>query len=165
MTPRRELAATVLGCLAGAGLALFSATRTWSVEVLPRPQPLSPQRITHTGGPLPAALAVVALAGAGALLATRGAGRLAVGVLLGLSGLGIAAGGARGLPGAWPVLCVLGGVAVAAAGAATVVRGRGWQSMGTRYERAADVPSRIGPGSEKELWDALDRGEDPTVER
>jgi hypothetical protein len=168
MTPRRELALTVLGCLAGAGLALFSATRTWSAELIPRPQPLPAQRVTQTGGPLPSALAVAALAGAGALLATRGAGRLAVGVLLMLSGVGITVGGARGLPGAWPALCVAGGVAVLAAGAATVVRGRGWLSMGTRYERATapDAPSRTGrPSTGKDLWDALDRGEDPTVER
>jgi hypothetical protein len=125
--------------------------------VTARPAPLSPQRVAHTGGAVLSALAVVALAGAGALLATRGAVRLAVGVVLAVTGLGIVAGATRGLPAAWPALCAVGGLAVAAVGALAVVRGRGWPGMDTRYERAE-------PQRSDDLWAALDRGEDPTRE-
>lgn len=171
MSPRRELALAVLGCLAGAGLALFAATRTWVVEVVARPAPLPAQRTALTGGsllPWLPALAVVALAGAGALPATRRAGRALVGLLLVASGLGVAVGGGYGLvavagvAAVWPALCVLGGLAVAAAGAAAVVRGRRWHTMGTRYERPAHRPAPGSGTTASELWDALDRGEDPT---
>jgi len=157
MTPRRELASAVLVDLAGAGLALFAATRTWAVEVTARPAPLPPVRTAETGGAVLSALGVVALAGAGALLATRGRGRTVVGVLLAGIGLGIVAGAVPGLPAGWPALCAAGGLAVAAAGAFAVARGHGWPHMGTRYERAA---SRTDP--DRDLWEALDRGEDPT---
>ncbi|HEX6497545.1 MAG TPA: Trp biosynthesis-associated membrane protein [Micromonosporaceae bacterium] len=168
---RRELTYTVLGCLVGAGLALLSASRTWSVEVTARPAPLPPLRQPHTGAALAAwlpALALVALAGAGALLATRRSGRVAVGILLVLCGLGIAAGGGYGLaevPGAsagWPVVALLGGVLVVAAGLVATAHGRRWPSMGGRYERDAGSGSTGRGGGERDAWDALDRGEDPT---
>jgi hypothetical protein len=174
MTPRRELALAVLGCLAGAGLALFAATRTWAVEVVARPAPLPAQRAAHTGGsllPWLPALAVVSLAGVGALPATRRAGRTLVGLLLVAAGLGVAAGGGYGLAATadvaavWPALCVLGGLAVTASGAAAVVLGRRWHSMGTRYERRARRPEPSRPATASELWEALDRGEDPTADR
>jgi hypothetical protein len=170
MTGRRQLAYAVLGCLAGAGLALFAVTRTWIVEVVPRPAPLPSIRTARTGGDvltwLPA-LAAAGLAAAGALLATRAAARRALGVLLLLVGLGIAIGAGYAAathdvvnPG-WPVLSVLGGLAVAAAGAAAVTRGQSWPAMGARYERPATrSDERPAPTS---AWDALDRGEDPTV--
>jgi uncharacterized membrane protein (TIGR02234 family) len=55
-------------------------------------------------------------------------------------------------------------------GGLAVRRGRGWPSMGSRYERpgvprtpAEDRPQYIGPSrSDVAMWDALDRGEDPT---
>lgn len=171
-THRREFALAVLGCLAGAGLALFAATRTWAVEVTARPAPLPALRAPQSGAvlvPWLPALAVVALAGAGALPATRRAGRGAVAVLLLAAGLGVAAGGGYGLAAvaqvaAWPALCVLGGLAVAAAAASAVVRGRRWPAMGTRYERAARTAAPTGARTGTEMWDALDRGEDPTAD-
>src|SRR5690606_8421929 len=72
--PRRQLAVAMLCCVAGAGLAAFAATRTWSVETTAR-GPLPGLRAAHTGGellPWLPALALAGLAGAGALLATRG---------------------------------------------------------------------------------------------
>ena len=71
---RRALTYAVLLCVAGAGLALATATRTWAVEVTLRPAPLPAVRETSTGAtllPWLPALALVGLAGAGALLATR----------------------------------------------------------------------------------------------
>ena len=82
MSRRRELVLAVVGCTAGAALALYAASRTWTVAVHPRPAPLPPVRQTRTGADLAPwlpALALVGLAGAGALVATRGVARLAVG--------------------------------------------------------------------------------------
>ncbi|MEQ4304511.1 Trp biosynthesis-associated membrane protein [Plantactinospora sp. B6F1] len=184
VTGRRELTYTVLLCLLGAGLAVFAATRTWSVELTARPAPLPPGRVTRTGGdllPWLPALALVGLAATGAVLGTRGIGRRLVGGLLALVGVGLAAGaGYAGLgtdtevAAGWPLLCALGGLLAGAAGAFTAVRSGGWPVMGARYERGRSA----GAGPESPLltpdgrvdgrrtaaaWDALDRGEDPTV--
>ncbi|HKS98852.1 MAG TPA: Trp biosynthesis-associated membrane protein, partial [Rugosimonospora sp.] len=94
-------------------------------------------------------------------------------------GLGVAAGGGYGLASvagvrvAWPVLCLPAGMLVAAAGMFAAVRGRSWPALGARYERPRAVPQisaveedqvqRIGPSpSDVAMWDALDRGEDPS---
>jgi Tryptophan-associated transmembrane protein (Trp_oprn_chp) len=183
---RRLLTYTVVLCVAGAGLALFAATRTWAVEVTPRPAPLPALRDARTGGDVVAwlpGLALVGLAGAGAVLATRGLARTAVGGALVLCGAGVLAGAVpHAGDGLWPVLCALGGAALAAGGGLTAVRGRGWPALGARYERRApDVAgSRVlrerageeerralrdrapGSGGTVAAWDALDRGEDPT---
>ncbi|MEV1157384.1 Trp biosynthesis-associated membrane protein [Micromonospora chokoriensis] len=186
---RRELTYAVLLCLAGAGLALWAATRSWSVELTVRPAPLPPVRDTRSGaGLLPwlPALAVVALAGGGAVLATRGRVRRVLGGLLGVLGLAVAAGGGYGLVAdvggsvsrQWPALCLLGGLLAAAGGWWTALRGGSWPAMGARYERPArsgpeTVSAPAGPeGSSTSLagrrtteaWDALDRGEDPTAD-
>jgi uncharacterized membrane protein (TIGR02234 family) len=182
---RRRLAYTLGWCLAGAGLALFALSRVWSVQVTARPG-LSDLRTARTGGaemPWLPALALVALAGAGALLATRGVARRAVGVLLAVVGVAMAVGAVAGRigldPGAagagatmWPVMCVLGAAAVTLGGWRTVRHGHRWPAMGARYERptarratgtgepaAVDQPR----ADTRDAWDALDRGEDPTV--
>ncbi|MEU8285891.1 Trp biosynthesis-associated membrane protein [Micromonospora sp. NPDC048905] len=186
---RRELTYAVLLCLVGAALALWAATRTWSVELTVRPAPLPPVRDTHSGaGLLPwlPALALVTLAGGGALLATRGRLRQVLGALLGVLALAVAAGGGYGLgvdvdgsvSRQWPVLCLLGGLLAAAGGFWTAVRGGGWPAMGARYERpartapqavpaptgASESPAPMAGRRTTEAWDALDRGEDPTAE-
>ncbi|MEO3778982.1 Trp biosynthesis-associated membrane protein [Micromonospora sp. B11E3] len=180
---RRELTYAVLLCLAGAGLALWASTRTWAVELTARPAPLPPVRAARTGaGLLPwlPALAVVALAGGGAVLATRAVVRRLLGALLLALGVAVAAGGGYGLVAAfggevsrrWPALCLVGGLLAAAGGALTALRGGGWPAMGARYERrarpAVDAPTgpAAGPVTGRrttEAWDALDRGEDPTA--
>ncbi|MER5702922.1 Trp biosynthesis-associated membrane protein [Micromonospora sp. NPDC002296] len=172
----------VLLCLAGAGLALWASTRTWSVELTVRPTPLPPVREARTGaGLLPwlSALAVVGLAGGGAVLATRGVLRRLIGVLLLALGVAVAAGGGYGLVAAfdgevsrqWPALCLAGGLLAGAGGALTALRGAGWPAMGARYDRparrvAVDPGPAAGPVTGRrttEAWDALDRGEDPTA--
>ena len=90
---RRELAVAVLLCAAGAGLALFAGSRTWLVETVVRPAPLGPVSTPARGQrscPALPALSLVALAGAGALLATRGWGRRLVGALILVGGLAAA---------------------------------------------------------------------------
>jgi len=160
---RRELALAVLVAAAAAGLALYAASRTWRVDVTVRPAPLSAIRTARAGGallpPLPA-LALVALAGAGALLATRGRARAAVSTLIAACGLGIVGAAAYALAALdgvgplWPAVCLVGGAAVTGVGAVALRRGSGWPALGARYDRR--------PDPEPPLWDALDRGEDPT---
>ncbi|MEU0080168.1 Trp biosynthesis-associated membrane protein [Micromonospora tulbaghiae] len=171
---RRELAYAVLLCLAGAGLACWAVTRTWAVEVTARGS-LPSGRAGRTGTellPWVLALTYVGLAGGGAVLATRGRLRRLLGVLLATVGVAVTVGGGIGLTETgvsrqWPALVLAGGLALAAGGAFTALRGDGWPAMGARYERRsapADEPGR--PAVERgtrDAWDALDRGEDPTV--
>ncbi|MFF5172137.1 Trp biosynthesis-associated membrane protein [Micromonospora sp. NPDC000089] len=179
---RRELTYAVLLCLAGAGLAWWASTRTWSVELTARGS-LPTARQARTGAdllPWLSALALVGLAGGGAVLATRGRVRRLLGALLALLGAAVAAGGGYGLVAAfggavsrqWPALCLLGGVLVGCGGLLTAARGGRWPAMGARYDRPA--PASPGPATggpvgaaggrgTREAWDALDRGEDPTV--
>ncbi|ASW57852.1 hypothetical protein CIK06_20140 [Plantactinospora sp. KBS50] len=171
---RRGLAYAVGLLAAGAGLALYAATRTWAVQTLARP-PLPPNRVGQTGAdllPWLPALAVVALAGAGALLATRGRWRRLFGAALALVGLAVAAGGGYGLAGpagagpGWPALCLLGGLVAAGGAGLAAGYGHRWPAMGARYERAAARPvpgGRATGRNTREFWDALDRGEDPTT--
>ena len=90
----------------------------------------------------------------------------------------------------WPAACVLGGAMIVAAGVAAARDGHRWPVMGSRYERGTVSPPPAEPGagsgplaaaghtrphdpSEQQLeatqlnpraaWDALDRGDDPTV--
>ncbi|WFE41401.1 Trp biosynthesis-associated membrane protein [Micromonospora sp. WMMD998] len=173
---RRELAYALLLCLAGAGLAAWAATRTWSVEPTTRGA-LPPGERTRTGAellPWVPALAYVGLAGGGAVLATRGRLRRLLGALLAAVGLAVTVGGGVGVgePGVsrhWPALVLAGGLALAVGGALTGWRGGGWPAMGARYERR---PGSTGPADAdrpavergtRDAWDALDRGEDPTV--
>jgi uncharacterized membrane protein (TIGR02234 family) len=156
----RRLAPAAIACLAGAALALYGATRVWSVRVTPRPG-LSDLRADTTGAqaqPWLIALALIALAGTGALLATRGLTRRLLGGLIAAAGLGVAVAalaGRAGLdPGAagtgatgWPIVCVLGGALVVLAGASAARHGHVWPAMGARYERRAVPPPRPGPGA------------------
>lgn len=159
---RRALALAVALCAVGSAVAWFAATRTWNETVTHRVAPLPPSTAAQTGDqvmPGLAALAVVGLAGAGAILATRGLARRLVGVLLMLVGLGLAGAGLVGAGAAqtwWPVLCAAGGLFVLAGGLFTVARGQRWPHMGSRYDRR---PSTREP----DAWTALDRGEDPTL--
>jgi hypothetical protein len=145
VTSRRQFTLAVLACAAAAGIALFAASRTWLVEVTARPDPLPALTTLRTGGslvPLLPALALVGLAGAGGLLATRGRARVAVAVVIALVGLGIPASlyGVVARPGVtvgWVVVAMAAGLAVAGVGALAVRRGGSWPTMGSRYEVAA----------------------------
>ena len=95
---RRSYLLSLLACLAGAGLAAYAATRTWSVLVTERPG-MSDLRVVRTGAdvaPSLIGLALVGLAGAGALLATHGWVRRSLGGLLVLVGAGVTTGAILG---------------------------------------------------------------------
>ena len=186
---RREPLLAALLCLLGAFLVLVSAGRVWvRADLVPTPL-LPPQALAVTGSDLLAGLSALGLAGlAGvlALAATRGRGRLVVGAVL------LAVGGtvaglvlqriATGLTDAalrtpfvraagadiastsvtgWPWLCLLGGLLLASAGLLVAVRGRRWHALGRRYE--APAARAAEPAGERDLWEALDRGDDPTA--
>ena len=187
---RKEMVGAVLLCVAGAGLALFAGSRAWLVEIMARPAPLGPVSTARTGLDLVPALAgvsLVALAGAGAVLATRSWGRRLVGALIvvgGLTaaGLALSALGHDGVAVGWVLTASAGGLMAAVGGAFALVRGAAWPRLGARYERPAmtvdrprlsepptDGSDQVGPGAggsgdavSWEYWDALDRGDDPT---
>lgn len=166
---RRGLAVAVVTAVAGGAAAYFATGRVWASTTVARVAPLAPETVRTTGRdlvPWAAAAALVGIAGGLALLATRGRGRTAVAGLLTIAGLGVAAGGSRGLAGdstfAWPLLCVAGGALVLASGAVALARGRRWAAMGARYDApAARAKAHVAAGPTA-IWDALDRGDDPT---
>ena len=77
---------------------------------------------------------------------------------------------------AWPFITIAGGVLIAASGALVLARGKAWTGLSSRYERdagaqqpaadsavPADAAAERKPATNRELWDALNRGADPTV--
>lgn len=194
MNPRKEAAAALLGCLLGAVLTLFAASRPWADGQAVQGSLRAPLEVS--GGSLaPAvpALALAAMAGALAVVASRGVVRAVVGVAVLLCGIGVivlsvlgldpsaatladragdalgsAAATADGGATVWPWPAVLGGLLIAAAGAAAAWHGRSWPAMSARYEPpvGGETPVRErtsdGDGA-LEQWRAMDRGEDPTL--
>jgi len=170
--PRRELTTAVVLCALGAALALLTAGRTWRVLPAKGSVPLPAQELTGTQLlPWLSAVALVGLAGAGALLAMRGKARAVLGLLLAVAGLPLVGAGvygaATGRP-IFPLLVGLGGALISYAGVRALLRGTSWPALSSRYERpSAPEPGkyveRSGPSrSDVAMWDALDRGEDPT---
>ena len=134
---------------------------------------------------LAGAVALYALRGrvratAGAVLLLAGLALLAVAVRVALDPSQAATGPAADRVGreavgaaatdasAWPWAAAIGGLLLAGGGGLAVARGRMWPGLSSRYERASrPVPGAGGPAggegaSPAALWDALDRGDDPT---
>lgn len=206
MTRSRWFGLALLLDLVGAAAALLVSLRVWQVVTTPRPRPLADDVLSVSGRTLdaaPTALALVALAGVVAVLATRGTVRRVVGAVIGVAGVGLvwratvssgAVGAARAQelvrsahprvtfePGVvsrvstsplWPWLTGAAGLLVLAGGALVAAQGHRWQGMSSRYERAGSpiVAERSDEDVARErtrhattLWNALDRGEDPTT--
>jgi uncharacterized membrane protein (TIGR02234 family) len=177
----RELRVAAGLCLVGGALALLAVSKAWLTYRVGT-APLPTRSVDVTGAQLAPGvrvLALVGVAGVAALPAARGRGRTAVGALLAAAGVAIVAVVIRVLAdpagtlserapefhtvrtpelGPWPYVVVLGGLVLVAAGLLVVVRGRRWEAFSARYDPPSERPS---PG-ESGLWDALDRGEDPT---
>jgi len=85
---------------------------------------------------------------------------------------------------AWPYLTIVGGILIALSGAVTLVRGNRWTGLSSRYDRTAPAPQTPGAAhpltagqsptatrtkasdaepTSRDLWDALNRGADPTL--
>jgi len=150
---------------------------------------------TTTGAglsPLAGALGVALLAAFGAVVATGGWVRRALGLVITAAAVGVLAAGiwpgpataslaeqlaAKGYAGggyetstlAWRWVALAGAVGCAGAGAMVVRFGARWPSMGSRYdapavrERTSTEPDDAA--DETRLWRALDRGHDPTQTR
>jgi len=91
---RREYGFALLAGAAGAAIILLAVRQRWARAVFTPPKPLSPQVVSVSGTdlvPLAGALALAALAGLAAVIATRGVVRRAAGVLLALFGAGAGA--------------------------------------------------------------------------
>lgn len=58
-------------------------------------------------------------------------------------------------------VCLLGALLVTVAGLLTTVRGRHWSGLGSSYD--APGAAAAEPVTDKGVWDALDRGDDPTA--
>jgi uncharacterized membrane protein (TIGR02234 family) len=192
MGERTEFAGSLAAELLGAAGALLVATRTWqSVRIL-RPRPLADQFLAVSGRTLnaaPTALALVALAGVVAVVASRGLVRRAVGLVVAASGVALVAYSLLGSGAisvaraqslarakhsaqvalgwqvhthpAWPVLSAVSGGLVVVAGVAVLLRGHRWGGLSARYDAPSAAASQTR--GDAALWNALDRGDDPTA--
>lgn len=186
---RREPLLAALLCLVGAFLVLVAVGREWALVGVPGSGLLPPRELAVEGSDLVPgvqALGLVALAGVVAIPATRRWGRIVVGLLLALIGAGVVvavcavlgdlpsavqdsdvarqAGGTVGESTQrtlWPYVCGLGGLTITTAGVLVAARGRRWAALGPRYDAPAAQAS--APAGERDLWEALDRGDDPTA--
>jgi hypothetical protein len=185
---RRELVLAVLLCLLGSGLVLFAVTRSWA-DLRP-PSDLTIKRVADgaSGTRIASsaqALGLLGLVAVPAIAATQRRGRVLTGLLV------VAAGGyvavrvstllpdlgdrMRACPSSakcvpveldgthpvWPVLAVLGGLLLVAGGLLVVVRSGRWAVMSAAYTVPSAQPVEE-PVTDKGVWDALDRGHDPT---
>lgn len=177
----------------GAAAVLLIATRSWQTVTTTRQRPFADDVVELSGRTVDGAitaLALVALAGVVAVIATRGAVRRVVGALVLLAGAGLvwrtvaalpAVGTARavslvhsahpqvtGVPHVvthpvWAVLSLAGAVLIAAAGATTAWRGATWPALSARYDRQSADPEQQRARADASLWTALDSGDDPTT--
>lgn len=162
MTPRREYVA-VVALLVGAGvLALVASGATWQEIPSSSPLPVAPEAVSGgRSAPEVRAAALVALAATQAVLATGRRGRLVVGVLVAATGTAAAIGAAGAIATAttaWPAVALGSALLLVLVGSSVAVRGGRWPTMGSRYQ-----PSVRRAETTRSTWDALDRGEDPTV--
>jgi uncharacterized membrane protein (TIGR02234 family) len=159
---RRELTAAVLLCALAGGLALSSSSQPWAHVTLTPEPPLPPTSSVLAGSqaaPLVGACGLLLLASAVAVIAVRGAGRMAVGLVVAAAGGVLGWSGLRGVSGrldlsgvrsagrlsqavvtsepvvGWAALALVAGVLAVLVGLLTVLRGRRWPGMGRRYER------------------------------
>ena len=184
---KRALLGAVLGCAVAGALLLFAAGRTWGSATV-RPDGGARQHVSVTGhavaSALPAlglallalAMAMLAASGvlrrvAGLLVVTVGAAALAVAVRArGDVGHALAArvfasrassvGGDRA---DWWLLAAFAGALAVAAGAAVVLGVGRRTGLGARYD-APETAAKAGAPAVDD-WDAIERGQDPTVGR
>ncbi|HET8613958.1 MAG TPA: Trp biosynthesis-associated membrane protein [Actinomycetales bacterium] len=170
---RRERLGAAGAVALGAALMLLAASRTWVHAVVQDPLagPLQVDASGRQASPVVAAVALVALAGAVAVLTLRTVGRLVTGLLLVLSGAAAVAAAvdvlrtpsdalrsviadATGRSGdllpvahqtSWAWVAVGGAVLVVLGGALTVSRARGWSGLSGRYDAPVGAPVEPGP--------------------
>ncbi|HET7356255.1 MAG TPA: Trp biosynthesis-associated membrane protein [Nocardioidaceae bacterium] len=182
---RLAYALTVVVGLAAAALTSVAGSRTWATgQASAAGMHVDATVPGSQAAPLVAALGLVALAGWGVVLVTRGRVRRAVAVIGLAASVGAFAAAVRGLTtvagavtsslldqGAgqgrlssdttgWPFLALAMALVAAAAFLVAVLRMPRWPEMGSKYDAPAaraDTESR-----ESDMWRALDEGRDPT---
>lgn len=139
--------------LLGTAAALWGATEVAWTEA-----------VRGTGGPSFSALALLALASLAGVFAVSGVLRRGLGAIIAVAGGYVVwqavdhAGGIVGGRG----LALLGGVLFVAAGVLIAVYAAALPTMGAKYE-LANAERRSGD-PEKDMWDGLSDGEDPTAD-
>ena len=185
MTRARAYAATLVLLLFGAVALLLSATRPWVEAAANGTVGLPAVDVSITGGealPVLTGAGLLLLAGIAGVLATGGVLRVIVGVvLLVTSAVALEAAisfGRRGSTAAeetarailqtsgtgtgWWLLAAGGAAAGVLAGTLTVALGKRWPTLGSRYQRR-DARASGAATTPAQMWDAMDRGEDPTI--
>ena len=189
VVPRVRRGFVVLALLGSAGSCLVVLTLPWLTALAP-PTPGSPARIPQELSgtqclPAGQALALVGAAAGIGLLTTRSWGiRLVAGIasLTGLALLVLAArfavlGPSSVLPtesvvvmqSSWWLIVALSGLLMATLAVAALLVAPGWQHSSTAYDRVDDASrgansAKVGEqGNRAAIWDALDRGEDPSA--
>ena len=187
--PRLSRRVVVLGGLVAAG-ALAGVTRTTWVEASAPDLAGTPQAIAVGGADAAPAVLALALAALAAALATSLSSRwvrfltgpvmIAAGLGAGLSSLGpvrapdraalAAVAESTGVVGAevsatattWPLLALVPALAVVLMGVIVLVVGGSWP-VGSRYRSAAVTAAADPEEDPAAAWDALTRGEDPSL--
>jgi uncharacterized membrane protein (TIGR02234 family) len=185
---RRGLVAALVLIALGAATLLMVASRTWWKVTVATPG--APTTTEVVAGSHAASAAVgfglLGLAAVAGVLATRGVWRRLVGVIVALAGLAAAwsvwlgrgDGGWRGalnhstptggqivaVRAAWPWVALGAAVALTAGGVLVAAFGHRWPGWSGRYDADRQGPAvREQRAAPHEMWDALDRGEDPTA--
>jgi len=166
VSARRGQAVAVVGALFGAALLVISAGRPWGGTAAHAGLSVS-SPTGHDRSAVPDVCGLIALPAAALLLALRRVGRILVGAVLVMAGAGALAAVVHVLgyprPNAWPAVAIAGGLFVAGAGLTAVAFGRRWHGLSERYAAAGARSGPAGRDPELSAWDALDRGEDPTL--
>lgn len=187
MTPRSELRLAVFLTLLGGLACLWGASSDWVSVQSTDTLALGTGPASATGRQLWPSLSAVAWSSLAAVLvivALRGWARRTVGVILAGCGVIVVADSVSALH-EMPLparLCVgvceglrsevhthhpavlltlAGGVTLLATGLFTLWRGGPWEGLGASYEAPGSDPQP--PVTDKGVWDALDRGDDPTA--
>lgn len=187
---------TMFAGIAAAVLAAVAAAKPWAVlstagrQLMPGADATAESSIGSAGqAPLALALALVALAGWGALLVTRGRVRTTVTALGTLAAAGLvvtalvefgdapdavvsvvaAASGGHQVAGAasrtgWYWLGLAAALVLLASYANALRRVHHWPTMGTRYDAPGGRSAAPEPTTNLEIWKAIDEGDDPTWE-
>ncbi len=180
-----------VACVAGAALVLLAAGRRWATVTYDQ-VPGAPGAVTLTGGQLVGHLTSSALAAAAAaiaVLAVRGAWKRVIGAVVSLCGVAVVLGvrsgvragavtaaaadhgtlaaagaGTASIAPLWPAIAIGGGAVLVAAGLVAIAVAGRWPGMSGRYDRVPAAGARSAVSADRALWDALDRGDDPTAD-
>ena len=188
MTGRRAFVVDLAACVVAGALILIAAGRTWGRAALTTVTG-SIDHVSVTGhGAEPAlpALGIALLVLTAGLIASRGWLRRVVGLVVVTVGaavvalavasrsdvadslahhaFAVASSSVPERTSGWAVVTAVAGALAVCCGALAVAVGARWPALGARYDAAGARGARgdTGPSAMSE-WDALDRGEDPTV--